>query len=86
MTHTTSGLSPHCMHCGQIHTNVGQCPRVKAVDYYENGMVKRVEYHPPGDGIALTNIPHPPGALRKIANAIKDGRLDPLKSKQSKNH
>lgn len=34
-----------CEHCGMIHE--GQCPRIKAIDYYEDGCVKRIEYHRP---------------------------------------
>lgn len=32
-----------CHHCGDIHD--GQCPRVKAIEYYECGSIKRIEYH-----------------------------------------
>lgn len=45
-TMQTTVITPEvCMHCGMIHTMVGQCPKVKAVEYYENGMIKRVEYN-----------------------------------------
>lgn len=30
-----------------IHS--GACPRVKAIEYHENGMVKRVEFHEDGE-------------------------------------
>ncbi len=43
MSGTASGDWQPCPHCGMGHT--GTCPRVKAIDYYENGTVKRVEYH-----------------------------------------
>jgi hypothetical protein len=33
-----------CTHCGKIHA--GRCPLVKAIEYHENGIVKRVEYFP----------------------------------------
>lgn len=36
-----------CGHCGMYHGAV--CPRIKAVEYHENGLVKRVEYFGPGD-------------------------------------
>jgi hypothetical protein len=32
-----------CGHCGFIHDGV--CPRIKSIEYYENGMIKKVEYH-----------------------------------------
>lgn len=31
-----------CGHCGLWHS--GPCSRIKAIEYYENGMVKRIEY------------------------------------------
>ncbi len=31
-----------CPHCGMWHGQV--CPRVKAIEYHENGTIKRVEY------------------------------------------
>lgn len=34
-----------CGHCGMIHGPA--CPRIRAIEYYENGTVKRVEYHEP---------------------------------------
>jgi len=34
-----------CGHCGYGHS--GTCPRIKAIEYYANGTVKRVEYHEP---------------------------------------
>jgi hypothetical protein len=39
---------PHCPHCGPGVLHVGgPCPRVRAVEYYPDGRVKRVEYHDP---------------------------------------
>lgn len=32
-----------CCHCGMYH--IGMCPRVKSVEYYPDGTIKRVEYH-----------------------------------------
>lgn len=31
-----------CGHCGMFHA--GPCPRIKAIEYFPNGMLKRVEY------------------------------------------
>lgn len=41
---TTTGWNTanQCTHCGCYHA--GPCPRIKAIEYHENGMVKRVEY------------------------------------------
>jgi hypothetical protein len=59
-TGSTSGLTPQpepCQHCKQVHLN-GPCPHVKAVEYYPDGSLKRVEY-------ALARIP---------TNLIPDGK------------
>jgi hypothetical protein len=32
-----------CYHCGNYHGPA--CPRIRAIEYYPNGTVKRVEYH-----------------------------------------
>ena len=42
-----------CIHCGNIHQ--GKCPRIKAIEYYENGGIKRVEYF--GDNENLPMLP-----------------------------
>jgi hypothetical protein len=34
-----------CEHCGCIHAGV--CLRIKTIEYFENGKIKRVEYHSP---------------------------------------
>lgn len=36
-----------CVHCGYIHDGV--CPRIKSIEYYENGMTKKIEYHGPNE-------------------------------------
>jgi hypothetical protein len=33
-----------CSHCGTYHTV--PCPRIKAIEYHQDGTMKRVEYHP----------------------------------------
>lgn len=46
MTSTTITITPcTCEHCGVGH--IGTCPRIKAIEYYENGSVKRVELREP---------------------------------------
>lgn len=44
MTGSTSGTVTvaACEHCGAHHA--GRCHRIKAIDYYPNGTMKRVEY------------------------------------------
>lgn len=53
---TTSGTVslPTCEHCGAYHT--GRCHRIKAIEYYQNGSMKRVEYH---DMYAPSPLPVP---------------------------
>ncbi len=31
-----------CVHCGMWHTGV--CPRIKSIEYYPNGMIKKIIY------------------------------------------
>lgn len=41
---TTAGHpTEECGHCGKVHS--GPCPRIKAIEYFENGVIRRVEYH-----------------------------------------
>jgi hypothetical protein len=44
--HVSAEPVGQCVHCGNFHPGV-VCPRVKAIEYFENGTVKRVEYHEP---------------------------------------
>ena len=39
---TTFAQSP-CGYCGAFHSTT--CPRVKSIEYHQNGTVKRVEFH-----------------------------------------
>jgi len=32
-----------CNHCGFIHDGV--CPRIKSIEYFENGTIKKIEYY-----------------------------------------
>jgi hypothetical protein len=42
---TSSIAKPmNCPHCGRIHEGQ-RCPAVKAIEYYPDGKIKRVEYH-----------------------------------------
>lgn len=40
-----------CPYCGAGHVSPGPngCPRVKRVEYFENGTIKAVEFHPAAD-------------------------------------
>ena len=44
-TDASTARVSHCQHCGNYHT--GQCPRIKAIEYYANGTVKRIEFFEP---------------------------------------
>jgi hypothetical protein len=48
-----------CPHCNQYHDNM-KCPLVKAIEYYEGGGIKRVEYMTPADYIATPLQPYWP--------------------------
>lgn len=46
MTGATALNDPvRCDHCGGFHSTT--CPRIKAIEYGDNGVVKRIEFHPP---------------------------------------
>jgi hypothetical protein len=34
-----------CGWCGNYH--LGFCPRIKTIEYHENGLTKRIEFHVP---------------------------------------
>lgn len=48
---------PPCRWCDVFHA--GPCPWVKAIEYYENGVTKRVEFRQPQPVIACT-VPNSP--------------------------
>jgi len=43
-----------CIHCGMIHGAI--CSRIKAIEYHQDGSVKRVEYHEPRPLVSFPNI------------------------------
>ncbi len=54
---TSAVNPPKCPYCGLSGlTHPGVCPMVKALEYHENGSIKRVEFHPP-QPLNLTNFP-----------------------------
>lgn len=48
-------LTGQCGHCGMYHGPI--CPRIKAIEYYEWGGVKRVEYWGTGQSEPQPNYP-----------------------------
>lgn len=52
---STTGHIPSCPYCGGLpHDHVEQCPNIKSVEYFPNGVIKRVEKHTPsGVGAVL---------------------------------
>lgn len=51
---TTFVCHATCGHCGGNHLT-DRCPYVKAIEYHENGQVKRIEFYPrPPDARPLT--------------------------------
>ena len=54
---TTANTSIRCPWCGGVHMEL--CPHVKAIDYYENGGVRRIEfrYPQPASSIGTVFVP-----------------------------
>ncbi len=48
-----------CGHCGAIHA--GACPRVAAIEYHQDGTIKRVEYREPArdEVVRITGVGFP---------------------------
>ena len=44
----TSDGTP-CSHCGYFH--MGPCPRIKSIEYFPNGTIKRIDYHESKTGL-----------------------------------
>ena len=53
LTTATIAWQP-CRWCGNV-MHMGECPRVKVIEYYPNGTIKRVEFH----GYAAPICPDP---------------------------
>ena len=41
---STSNSTANCPHCGLVHLTT--CPRIKVIECYADGTIKRVEFHP----------------------------------------
>jgi hypothetical protein len=47
VNNVTGSQTPTCPYCGcWPHEHLGQCPEVKAIEYFPNGTIKRVEKRP----------------------------------------
>lgn len=57
-----------CSYCGQPQ-HPGVCPMVKAIEYHENGNIKRVEFHGP---VTVSLGPVPTVAQGIPASAYSD--------------
>lgn len=40
-----SGSPTPCPHCGLVHETT--CPRIKSIEYYKDGSIKKIEFHLP---------------------------------------
>ena len=49
-----------CGHCGLQHLTKGACPRVKSIEYFPHGGIKRIEYHDPNPPAQWPSIPSYP--------------------------
>ena len=58
---TTVPVATECPYCGKFHGS--RCPEVRAIEYFKDGTVKRVEFVTPGDWLPRlqpeTIQPHP---------------------------
>ena len=55
---TKSELVVPCNHCGNSHNGM-TCPRVKAIEYHENGTIKRIEFKDDAPVFAPYPMPMP---------------------------
>jgi hypothetical protein len=46
----TPAMLTKCPHCANYHA--GRCPEVRAIEYHQDGSIKRVEYLTPADSMA----------------------------------
>lgn len=73
---TATMIAPLCPRCGGVHV-FQQCPQVRAIEYYPDGSIKRVEFLAPGDylppsrpdwprpyDVTMTAAPPPPALVK----------------------
>lgn len=52
-TVSTAVPLPTCAYCGAFQHPIGQCPRVRRIEYHENGTVKAVDLVAPEVGVTV---------------------------------
>ena len=67
-------MTGQCGHCGLWHEG-RVCPRVKAIDYYPDGTVKRVEYHDPAPRAPRPEVS--PGGFVMTAGLLPGASIAP---------
>jgi hypothetical protein len=59
---STFVLTGTCEHCDNFHT--GQCPRIKAIEYRQDGSVRRIEYFDMYSAVSVPFVQTEPHHLR----------------------
>lgn len=54
-----NGAQAPCHLCGSIIRHLGVCPSVKAIEYYPDGTVRRMEFMCPSDYAIPVSVPDP---------------------------
>lgn len=61
-----------CNWCDKDHA--GRCPEVKAIEYFETGAIKRIEFITFADTVAPRHIHEHPIPTRIIEREVRDDR------------
>jgi len=64
-----------CPWCGLWHIGGGTCPRVKSLEYWPNGTIKRVEFHDEAPKIEPANYIVIDGELRRLVDEVPPGAI-----------
>jgi hypothetical protein len=48
-------MTEKCRWCGMFHES--ECPRIKSIEYYENGSIKKVELFEPNKKYVIPDVP-----------------------------
>lgn len=62
-----------CEHCGLVHETT--CPRIKAIEYHENGIVKRVEFVTDADRRPVHHHDHSPRVIEREPSEAEKERI-----------
>lgn len=54
----TTNIDKSCPYCGNNHSGV--CPRVKSIEYFPDGTIKKVDFKIPADEFAPQHIHQAP--------------------------